>query len=1029
MPLDPSGGSNITPPSFFKAMALSQAAINRTVESLGVPFSDPFNEEAVIADVNDPLNMGRVKVITSDDITSDWIPVTGSIKGRLSAKFIGAKVLVTKKDGRSEDMYVISVLSSGPELGVVGNPVQIPIIDEGIGVWSGSNDAGMRCNESNEGRLYVLSNEMNQDLVVCLRRSSPQTGSGDRWAWKSLTSGLWVEKGINPGNEGDLRLAPDHKTNPGIPQCNESMLGEMHEFSEDRGFRTMLKRCQRDENKSFAWVPASAIPTYFRTTLPTCKESLHGMKAVVDDGNNSEEVTCQRYQGQMTWTRQGKRIPHKFFDQGEVLSKEDFVSAFGPIPALRKEGESESGFDWVSQNKDLVNTVFTQLFRDVPLTGTDPNLRAALNIAGITPTQPFDQSETLRRIAQSTIESATGQSLDSITQAIRSSREANNNDGGSVDIDVDDEVVAAALSSIGDAAPILTSSVATRSEQQALEVIGQRSLQSALISLDPQTASVMTGLLAGGIIGAIDTTVLLGLDQIPPEVNKFVQPTLAVSSSLLSGYPSTLENLLLTASGGGLLAAVNSTIASAIGTNIVNPVLLTSLTTSLLNGTYGGVPQIFASLGALSALPKLPPELGSLPLLATSLLGMFGQGQSLSQLFGSAGLGLSALSSLLGPNFATVGLLLGGIGALLSVLQSFGIISDCPCGPKCRKTAHGKDSDGNNLLAKCNSMSSNNANSYSPTGLPIPNNTGPIASSLQLFFTLLGSNLIPTNPLNLTSSITTIPRVGQMATRFYDSRFSDQTEFMLELTHTVEAIEKTFKVTDNNITRIESIERKLIDALFNLINNIICRKSKKGGKGLSMLTELIRDVRENAQAIRDLYAFTRSLDRRKKGGPAGVRLTTGISRSIQNIASLPKLSARGCRQATQLLSSAVIPADIEWKSMEPGNAFDRAIRERLGDDVIGDYIPDLQPPFPSEQTIFNEGRVLAESLESRVGSGIDPQPSQTLDRLLTPGQIETLKQTPSFLGDPPLDRIALEGGESLYDRIIGRTGEKDCEQG
>lgn len=1000
---------------FFEAMGRSHVALNRTIESLGVPYSDPFNEEAAIFDVNDPADMGRVKVITKDDLVSDWIPVNGSSRGRLSAKYIGATVMVAKTNGRSEDMYVVGILSNSPTVGVVGTPIQIPIIDESLGLWSGSSDPGLRCNKTNEGRTYVLSNEMNQDLVICLRRTSPQTGSAPAWAWKSLTNGLWVEKGINPGNAGDLRVTQGQGENPGIPECTESLLGEMHEYTEDRGFRTTLMRCQRDENKSYSWVPASAIPTYFRSALPNCTEKLHGMKALADDGNNSEEVTCQRYQGQMAWVRQGKRKPHKFFDAGGAITRDQFLGGYGPIPELKREGEdAASGFDWVSGDKAIVEGVFDQLFRDLPLTGTDPNLRSALQVAGLLPAQAFDNADTLSRIARASVEAKTGVPVSELTQVIRQSLDS----GQQID-----SATAKLLEGVGQAGDILVNGVQAGSESAALVQIGQSTLQAALISLDPKTASVMTGLMSGGIIGAIDTAVILQLNSLPPEVNKYVQPILEISKSLLGGYPSTLSNLILTASGGGLLSAVTSTINAAVGSNIVTPQLLSTVATGLFTGDFGSVPQLFASVGGLSVIPKLPPELGSLPLLATSLLGLFGQQQSLSQLFGAAGLGLTALNTLLGGNFNSAVSILAGISALAGIFSTVAGLSACPCGPKCRKTSHGKDSDGNNLLARCGSMSANNANAYSPTGTPIPNNTGPIALDQKSIFTLLGSNLIPPNIFNLTSSITTLPRVGQMASRFYDSRHADETEFMLELTHTVEAIEKTFKIADNNITRIESIERKLIDALFNLINNVICKKKGKGG-GLSLMTELIRDVRENSQAIRDLYQFTRSLDRRKKGGPAGVRPTTNIVRSIANISSLVKLSARGCKEATKLLNSAVIPAHLEWLTMEPGTDFSS---------VLGDYGPDVPVPFPDERTIFNSERVLAESISSKVG-GNDPQASDSLSRVLTPGLVEELRSVDAsgnpLTGetDPFTDgTIPLERGESLYDRIVGRTGQKDCE--
>ena len=325
---------------FIPIASMAQAQ-TRIIETLGVPYSDPFNEEGVIADVNDPLKLGRVKVRTDDQITSSWIPVSGSSSGTLSARYIGAQVLVGKRSGRSDDMYVIGVIRSDPGVGINGNPLQLPVIDESMAVWNGSTDQGMACNEGNQGRVYILSNEMNQDVVVCLRRTSKQVGSKPAWAWKSITNGLWVEKGINPGNETTLAIEQGQKRNPGIPECSEALAGEEHEFSEDRGFRTIKMICQRDENKSWGWRPSSAVPTYFRTTMPNCTEKLHGMEALLDDGNNSELLICQRYQGSMMWVKQGQRLPNKFHTLDKPLSRIEFTTNYKPVKEL--EGGDGSG--------------------------------------------------------------------------------------------------------------------------------------------------------------------------------------------------------------------------------------------------------------------------------------------------------------------------------------------------------------------------------------------------------------------------------------------------------------------------------------------------------------------------------------------------------------------------------------------------------------------------------------------------------------------------------------------------------------
>jgi len=1027
---------------FFQSQARYLAAVNRVIEATGAPFSDLVNEKATIIDVNDPDSMGRVRVLTSDDFTSDWIPMPGSGRGKLSAKFIGSSVLVTKIDGRSENMYVVGILPSSPEVGVTGTPVQLPVIDESLGVYSGSADQGMKCNRGNEGRLYVLSNEMNQDVVVCLRRTNPQTGSEPKWAWKSITNGLWVEKGINPGNEGDYVVAQEHRKNPGIPTCNESLLGEVHEFTEDRGFRTIQKRCQRDENKEFSWVPVGAIPTYFRSTLPTCSESIHGMQALLDDGNNSEVVVCQRYQGQMTWTRNGKRLPQKFYEKGILIKKEQFLNSFGSIEALEEEAESNSGYDWVSGNKDIVDLVIDEALRDVPKTGTDPRLRTILAATGQLPAQSFNRAATLSRVANAAVTKKTNIPLEEIFRTVRQELDR----PGSITPET-----AKILEGVGEAGDILLNGVQTGTVEQALQQVGQSAIQSALTSLDPRTSSVMTGFMAGGVVGAIDAAAAIGLDKLPDEVNKYVGPIVDAAGDILKGYPVNLEDVVKSSVTGGLSNQLNNIITKAIGSNIIGEAGIQSLLDKLISGGLGDVSGLFASVAGLDSIVKLPAPYSGLPKLASSVLGLFGQENSLQDLFGKGGLGIESLQSFLGEGFPVALGVLGGLGGIAGL---FGIGSGagaCPCGPKCRKTEHGQDSDGNNLLKSCRALTANNANAYSPTGTPIPNNTGPIASDQKLTNTLVGSPLIPPNPLNLTSSINTIARVGQMASKFYDSRFADEAEHLVELAYTFEATEKALKVADNNITRIESIERRLIDALFNLINDFICNKRKGGG--LAVMTELIRDVRENSQAIKDLYAFVKKLDVVKKGGKAKVVVTPNISKSFQNIISLSRLSASSCTRATRALNGSVIPADKEWRTMEPGNNFSS---------VLGEYTEDIPEPFPNETTLFNGAKVLSESLSSRVG-GNDPQASDQINSLLSRNQADALQRTPfssvprsveeavarqqgqstllsggestlSQLGGGILGQQTLPGlqqplppGESLYDAISDRKGQTNCE--
>jgi uncharacterized protein YoxC len=240
-----------------------------------------------------------------------------------------------------------------------------------------------------------------------------------------------------------------------------------------------------------------------------------------------------------------------------------------------------------------------------------------------------------------------------------------------------------------------------------------------------------------------------------------------------------------------------------------------------------------------------------------------------------------------------------------------------------------------------------------------------------------------------------------MAEKFFASRFADQTEKEAETAYTFEAVEKSLKVADNNITRVESVERKLIDSLYNLIGSIAYDKKGKIGT----LSQLIVDVRENSQAIRDVYKFVRKLDSVKSGGKAGVRVTENIARSFQNIPSLSKLSSLNKKEALRILNQGVIPADTEWRSMTPGD----------GDlPSLGEFSPTLPDPYDSEVTLFNKDRILSITADSKLDNS-DPD-EDVLNLSLSSDQVNTLKSTQ----DP-----SVEG--SLYDSLLNREGKSNCE--
>jgi hypothetical protein len=501
------------------------------------------------------------------------------------------------------------------------------------------------------------------------------------------------------------------------------------------------------------------------------------------------------------------------------------------------------------------------------------------------------------------------------------------------------------------------------------------------------------------------------LDELPPEVSKYVSPVIDIAQNLLaSAYPAALGTILNSATGGGLLGAVTGTINTAIGANVVSPALLENIATGLTTGSFGEIPKLFGSLSNLDAVSKLAPDLGSLPVLATTALGLIGQAESMTKLLGNGGIGIDQLSEFVGGGFNAAATIISGVEGLRGIFGSgSSSASDCPCGPKCRKTSHGEDSDGNNLLEPCGNVTATGAASYSPNNVPIPNNTGPVAREQGLTDTAVGSNLIPSNRADLTKMVEQVSRVRDMAERFNASRFADLPEHLAELAYTFEAVEKSLKTADNNITGVESVERKLIDSMYNLLTNIVY---KRGGGGI--LPDLFGDVRENAQAIRDLYKFVKKLDQVKRGGSAGVRVTRNLADSFANIPGLEALGRKSRAEALKILRGGITQADKEWRSLTPGVDYGS---------VLGTYGPAIPAPYPAERTLFDRDRILAISAESKLGE-TSPQPRQLLDSVLSPDQIGILKGTGSVSGDTA---GTVPGESSIYDAITAREGKTACE--
>jgi len=289
--------------SFIRKQIQAQQAFEILSKKTGGLESDAFIHSGIIADVNDPEKRGRVKVIYGvDEATTktEWIPVLNAGTGILTSQLIDSNVIVGSISGNINDPVVLGVYNN--EM-VSSLPAAIPTIDKAAVQFV--NDPGTQCNKENEGKMYVFSNNVSQDLKICLRRNNRQEGpDNDVFEWKNITRGLVVQGDNDPKEieQGNVLMEQDP-----LGKCSQEREGEQVQFTEDRDYRQMLLTCKKDENKEWGWVPVSTVPTYFKSTLPKCTEKVHGQTALHDDGNNSEMIICVRYNKEMKWVKYGSR--------------------------------------------------------------------------------------------------------------------------------------------------------------------------------------------------------------------------------------------------------------------------------------------------------------------------------------------------------------------------------------------------------------------------------------------------------------------------------------------------------------------------------------------------------------------------------------------------------------------------------------------------------------------------------------------------------------------------------------------------
>jgi hypothetical protein len=975
--------------AFFEDLVQIQKALNRQIEALGGVYSDPFNEVATVVSVSDPEELGRVKVTYQDGTTSDWAYVLGSNKGLLSAQFIGTPCLVGKAHGRSEDAFVLGFFNKSPDAGYPGSTLQIATLSEQLEVYrspASPGDQGLRCNEGNSGKVYIFDNEISQDLVICLRRNNRQESNEQIWAWKSLTHGKWVEKGTDPG-AGEVPTTSNFFEKPGIPKCTKSLEGEIHEFAEDRKFRSSMIMCRRDENGDFGWGPVSAPPLVFRTTLPKCDERVHGMEAIVDSGRDSELAICLRYQGEMKWIHHRTREPLQFYKKDPPPTRKQFIDGKTPMPALASQPATPASQDLAGKAGGNIINGFFSTIRPI---NSDPRLRAAMQAAGALPPS-FNSTQVLSNTALTALSINSGVPIAQLTSQLTAALAQ----GGVIDSNL-----ATALISAGGLGNIIAQGVKDNNLDRALQIAGQGALRQALTSVSPELGGIYTGYAAGGVLGAIDVATMIGATRLPPEISQYVAPLLSVGKGILGTQPPAFSNLLSASVGLGSqsLPGVISGLLGIAGQNGPIPAPLISGALSALQG--GALGPIAQSLGGFAGLPGIPliGGAGGVPQLATTALQLLGLGSPFSAFLGPAGLGLSAFAALTGINPIT-----SILGAIPGLGGLFGGGLDCPCDPKCRKTSHGIDSDGIRLLHPCGSVIANSHSSYDPIGNPTENNQNRVAESVGRENTLVGEELCVSNPYDLTQMIKSVSRLGEMADRMEHAKHADWPEMWSEFSYTFETIQKAFKQTDNNITGIESVERKLIDAQYRLINKLMV------GNG-SILSKTLLGIVSTSKAIQDLYGFMTLLNAKKKGAKASIFATASLKTVFENITKIAALNAASKAEAGFIIKNMLSPADAEWKKLAPGLDL-----ISLTDFILGGVSKDIPLSFNKCKTERDKNRILRDSLESKLNSLVPNESGSVIEAKLPSNVLnaaeefdneQLLLSRPDF---PAFDRQILPG--------------------
>lgn len=900
------------------SLAGFNADFARLISRTGGLDTEILNLPATISDVEDPENLGRVRVLFGEDSVdakSDWIPVLGVGRGILSTQYIGSKCIVIAISGSPDNSVVAGLFNDTTYNQVISQtPITIPTID--VSDITNTEDPGAKCNKNNEGRAYIFSGNVTQDLKVCIRRNNRQTGPDkDVWEWKNLTRGLIIERETDPKTAKGSDVV--HQKRP-QPTCSEALSGEMIEYSEDRDLPQKTLVCRRDENKDWAWVSASTLPWNARGTLPKCTEKIHGMTSIADDGGNSEMTICLRVDRKMKWVKYGTRTALKFEDKDPVMSKTEILGR-GKSPVkpntllnLGLEFASAAVTSPIIGNMDLAGGMVEQA-----LSGAVPGFTNEA-IA-----QAFNAVEGL----------ATGQlPVDLATQVAAGFLQSQDLNISGLDAILRSGDVATAQNFLDKLGPEIAQIVSAGGNLGGiLQKTGSSATNQSISSFPPQVGSIINATLVDGPLGGLNAAVANASDIIPFPVNEAVK--FAISGLDLGNAPAPLNAILQSATNGGLSEVVNS-IAGGIDFGGVD---LEGLTSAIGSGSFGEVGKLFQDFSNIGTFASLVP---GLPTTASSLLGAAGLGGPLALAL-PGGLGFTAVTALLGGKNPLASIL-GGGGALgaLGGLFGGGGGDPCPCSPKCRKTEHGVDSDGNRLLDPCGNVTLDNSNVYLAGNDILNNLDNPLAKALGLVSTGIGGALIPKNPFNLTSIIESVDRVNDLSGKL-EAAFKGGAEGEdrdAEIIYSMEAIEKVFKVADNNMSLMELIQNLELLGSKNFMDNLIT-----GGKG-ALLTNVTTDSATQAQAIRDLYKMVLKLDKKKDGIRGLATITPALAKTFTHTKTIPAYYKKSRTKAILNLIKTILEALKILETLDPK----------------------LDAPFSDLTTRNNESKVLNDSLSAKL---------------------------------------------------------------